>query len=77
LSAAERQAEWEGLRRAYQGIFPKNLPERIGDAVFLVFDEDWTPRGIPSVEKPITLWSRWLSGRFGAAVEKLYADRLA
>jgi len=41
--AAEREAEWTKFLLALGGVFPKPLPESLGDARFFCFAADWTP----------------------------------
>ena len=42
--APSRQALYDQFRRETTGMFPRPLPDSIGGATFLYFDEDWTPR---------------------------------
>ncbi len=46
LDAAEREAEWTKFLVALGQIFPKRLPETLGDARFFCFAADWTPIAI-------------------------------
>ncbi|MFO0917884.1 MAG: hypothetical protein U0872_06155 [Planctomycetaceae bacterium] len=45
-SAAQREAEWKKFRETLGAVFPKPLPETLGDARFFVFDGDWNPRAV-------------------------------
>lgn len=52
--AAEREAEWRNFLEALGPVFPKPLPEFLGDARFICFAEDWTPIPIaPPWRSPI------------------------
>jgi hypothetical protein len=42
-TVAEKEQRYRGFRIATLGIFPRPLPEKVGDAQFLYFDTDWTP----------------------------------
>ncbi len=54
LGAAEREAEWKKFIGALGGVFPKPLPESLGDARFFCFAADWTPIPIaPSWRGPV------------------------
>jgi hypothetical protein len=57
--AAEREAEWRKFLEALGPVFPKPLPESLGDARFICFTPDWTPIPIaPPWRGPIdALWS--------------------
>jgi hypothetical protein len=43
LSEARREEEWRAFLAKFGKHFPKPLPERLGDARYFVFAEDWTP----------------------------------
>jgi hypothetical protein len=57
--AAEREAEWRRFLEAVGGVFPKPLPQSLGDTRFICFAPDWTPIPIaPPWRGPIeALWS--------------------
>ena len=46
VDAVEREAEWTKFLAALGQIFPKPLPETLGDARFFCFAADWTPIAI-------------------------------
>ncbi len=39
-----RRAQYDDFRAKSVSVLPELLPEKIGDAQFIYFDEDWTPR---------------------------------
>lgn len=43
LTAAEREEEWAKFRAALGDIFPKPLPETLGEIRFICFAPDWSP----------------------------------
>jgi hypothetical protein len=43
LTAPEREEEWAKFRAALGDIFPKPLPETLGETRFICFAPDWTP----------------------------------
>jgi hypothetical protein len=43
LDEADREAEWTSFLGALGGLFPKSLPERLGDTRFIHFDSTFTP----------------------------------
>ena len=54
VGAAEREAEWRKFIEALGPVFPKPLPEFLGDARFICFAADWTPIPIaPPWRSPI------------------------
>jgi hypothetical protein len=56
MTAPEREEEWAKFRAALGDIFPKPLPETLGETRFICFAPDWTP---------IPIAPRW-SGPFRA-----------
>lgn len=46
VSAQERESEWTIFRRALGNLFPKPLPEVLGDTRLICFASDWTPSPI-------------------------------
>lgn len=50
--ARPRPERYEEFRRSTSNIFPKPLPAEIGDAQFVVFDEDWNPEPFSPTLKP-------------------------
>jgi hypothetical protein len=53
LSPEEREAEWTKFRATLGNVFPKPLPERLGEARFLYFTEDWVPHMVAPPHWPI------------------------
>jgi hypothetical protein len=53
LGSQEIEAEWTKFRAALGDVFPKPLPERLGEARFLYFTEDWTPHMVAPPRLPI------------------------
>lgn len=51
LSQQDREAEWTNFRAMLGGVFPKPLPETLGEARFIYFHSDWTP-------VPVAPWRR-------------------
>jgi hypothetical protein len=43
VGTAEREVEWAKFLQALGGVFPRPLPEHLGDARFICFAADWTP----------------------------------
>ncbi len=46
-SEALREEQWRAFRGRLGKHFPKPLPERLGDARFFIFDNDWNPIPCP------------------------------
>lgn len=46
-SASYREQQWRAFRDRLGKHFPKPLPERLGDARFFIFDNDWNPIPCP------------------------------
>jgi hypothetical protein len=49
-----RETKWSSFRAAFRDVFPRPLPEKIGNVFYFAFKEDWTPI-------PIEGSWRWLS----------------
>ena len=69
LRLKKRQPLWDELVASIGPFFPKPLPEKIGDSLFLEFDADWTPRPVIAKPPPLlvrtaafTAWNRITQG---------------
>ncbi len=52
LSPKDREAEWTRFRTMLGGVFPKPLPETLGEARFIYFHADWTPVPVAPRRRP-------------------------
>jgi hypothetical protein len=55
-----RQDAYDIFRRWARDVLPKRLPEQVGDAHFIYFTDDWTPRLLLPPEVPLLLGIRRL-----------------
>jgi hypothetical protein len=75
LSEPEREAEWTRFRTQLGGVFPKPLPERLGEARLIYFEPDWTPRGVAPPRHDFAWSMRSLLGAQRSALLALLAAR--
>jgi hypothetical protein len=50
---ANTNATWKDFREAYGSLFPRGLPETLGDARFILFDADWKPRALLAAKRKL------------------------
>jgi hypothetical protein len=75
LSESERETEWSRFRQQLGGVFPKPLPERLGEARFIYFEPDWTPRAVAPPRHDFAWSMRSLLGAQRSALQALLALR--
>lgn len=47
------QEMWSQFRKNFEAIFPHGLPETLGEARFIKFDSDWTPRPLETAKRKL------------------------
>jgi hypothetical protein len=56
LTSKQRNEEWRALLSEYDGIFPRPLPQKVGSARFIAFDDNWNPLAVPGKQFPRSLF---------------------
>jgi hypothetical protein len=54
IDSATRQSMYERIQKQLEERFETSLPAKLGDATFMVFEQDWTPRLVE-----ISKWKRF------------------
>jgi hypothetical protein len=49
LKMSKREEIWEEARERFSAVFPKPLPDGVGNSLFVAFDENWTPSWVETV----------------------------
>lgn len=63
VKPAQREAVWQQAREQINAIFPRGLPEDIGDSLFVAFDADWQSRPVDALPMPLYMRAAMLFGR--------------
>jgi hypothetical protein len=67
LAPREREAEWAKFRTTLGGVFPKPLPERLGEARFIYFTAGWEPHAVAPPRK-VMPWFNPIRAALGAVL---------
>ncbi len=63
VKPAQRLEVWQKAREQIDAIFPRGLPEDIGDSLFIAFDADWNARPVEPLPMPLFMRAAMLFGR--------------